>query len=68
MPLIFWMGAGLAGALGAFLGSQIDDSIDQPPQTASINYPAPFKVGLYAAGALALYWLANKSGALKALK
>lgn len=66
IPVLFGTAAFFAGT---FTGSQVDDAIDQPPAetpiTQAVNFP---KIMLYGAGGLALYWLANKSGALKAIR
>lgn len=70
MPVFLIPGLLSAAAFfaGAFAGSQVDDAIDAPPQGASITDSISwYKVMLYGGGALGLYWLARKSGALKAL-
>lgn len=65
MP-IFLLPLIASGLFGAFVGSQIDDSIDQPPQgvpaTQALNIN---QIAYYAAIGMGLFWLAHKSGVLK---
>jgi len=67
MPfLVPLLGITTAGLAGAFVGAQIDDKLDTPAQAASIiDKVDPLKIMIYAAGAMGLYWLARKTGALK---
>ena len=58
---------------GAFVGSQIDDTIetqggDVNPLDTVRQLPSVSKIMFYSAGAMGLFWLANKSGVVKALK
>ena len=61
--------AGATFASGAFVGSQIDDSIDQHPANSAIDkVPSAYTVFLYGAAGLALLYGAQKTGLIKGFR
>lgn len=73
LPLIPILGLTAAGAIGAFVGSQIDDTVetqggDTNPLDEFSQRPSLTKIAYYSAIGMGLFWLANRTGTLKALK
>ena len=54
--------------ISAWFGAQIDDKLEPAQSVPVTKQIDPIKIGLYIAGGLGLFWLANKSGFLKLLK
>lgn len=69
LPLIPILVVAAVGSFGAFVGSQVDDAIDNQtrPQEPNDYTPSPFTIAYYAALAMGLYFIADRTGSLKAL-
>ena len=56
------------GAAVTFFSTQLDDLVDKPQIPQGIHLPSnAVEWAMWAAAGMGLYWLANKSGVLKAI-
>jgi len=55
-----WLLLTAVGAVGAFIGSQIDDAIDKPALDTHSQSVDPLKVATYAIAGVAIVWAVKK--------
>jgi len=67
LPLI--LGLGISAIAGAFVGAQVDDKLEPStnPMSDGLKLPSPIKIATYSAIAMGLFWVASKSGTIKAV-
>lgn len=66
LPLLAF--GGVAAALGTYVGSFFGDADTVTPEESALLGVSPLRVAYYAVLGMGVYWVARKTGTIKALK